>query len=224
MFDHALRIAPHDVAILSEKAEAYTAAGDLDSSERLLQSFPADLGSEAFDDHVTIFVLRRDYPGAIKLLSEALNREAPPRRKLFARLWIAYLQTLVGEFDEAKLVFEEVQRLIEELRAKGDNSLWLRDEAIGIAAAVGDRAAVEREAEALLRVTAKDRWRLPQSEESVGRAYAMLGDAKAAIPHIERALSMPGHQTLTPAYLRLDPGWDKIRSDPRFQKLANAKL
>ena len=35
----------------------------------------------------------------------------------------------------------------------------------------------------------------------------------------ERALA-PAQQGLTPAYLRLHPIWDKIRSDPRFQRLA----
>ena len=54
----------------------------------------------------------------------------------------------------------------------------------------------------------------------MARAFAWLGDGGRAIPHIERALA-PSQQGLTPAYLRLDPWWDKIRDDPRFQKLAN---
>ncbi len=220
MFDHALDIAPRDGAILSEKAETYMAAGDLESAERLLQTLPLDLSSEAFDEYVDVFVLRRDFARAIQLFSDALMKRAPQDDRSFARLSIAYLRQLTGKFEEAKPVFEEAKREIEELRAKGNQSLWLRDELIGLAAALGDRATVERDSEALLHATAKDRWRLAASEEVVGRAYATLSDADRAIPHIERALSMTGHQAVTRAYLRLDPVWDRIRDDPRFQRLA----
>jgi hypothetical protein len=75
----------------------------------------------------------------------------------------------------------------------------------------------------LLRATEHDRWELGDAEETIGRAYAFLGDAPTALPHIERALTIPTHDGLTPAYLRLDPMWDKIRGDPRFQQLAEAK-
>jgi hypothetical protein len=34
---------------------------------------------------------------------------------------------------------------------------------------------------------------------------------------------IPGGFALTPALLRLDPVWDQIRNDPRFQELAAEK-
>src|SRR5471030_1476501 len=53
---------------------------------------------------------------------------------------------------------------------------------------------------------------------------ALLGRADDAIPVIEQRLEdTRTHKNvgwpLTPALLRLDPVWDKIRDDPRFQKL-----
>jgi hypothetical protein len=47
--------------------------------------------------------------------------------------------------------------------------------------------------------------------------YGMVGDAGRAVPLIERSLAIPSYQQ-RPA-LRLDPKWDSIRSDPRFQQL-----
>jgi hypothetical protein len=47
--------------------------------------------------------------------------------------------------------------------------------------------------------------------------YGMLGDADHAVSLIERLLAIPSFQH-RPA-IRLDPKWDSIRSDPRFQKL-----
>jgi hypothetical protein len=49
--------------------------------------------------------------------------------------------------------------------------------------------------------------------------YALLGDADHAIPILKRLLQTPPYP-ITPALLRLDPVWDQIRNDPRFQKLA----
>ncbi|MDQ3315694.1 MAG: tetratricopeptide repeat protein, partial [Verrucomicrobiota bacterium] len=223
MFDHALSIAPGSAAVIAEKSEAYRAAGDLDSSERLLGPVPPEPDSELFDDYVTTFILRRDFARALEIYSNALTKKQPELEVFYTRLDIAYLHQLTGRSEEAKPVFEEGRRKVEELLAAGDQSLWLYGERLALAAALGDRATVERESEALLRRTEKDRWRLPQSEHVVARAFATLGDAERAIPHIERALSMPAQYGLTQAYLRLDARWDRIRNDPRFQKLAETK-
>jgi serine/threonine-protein kinase len=78
---------------------------------------------------------------------------------------------------------------------------------------------VEHEADTLLQRTRKDAWRIPLSEEVVARAYAILGDADRAIPLLKDALSAPCQEALTPALLRLNPLWDPLRNDPRFQEL-----
>jgi serine/threonine-protein kinase len=59
----------------------------------------------------------------------------------------------------------------------------------------------------------------------MARIYAQLGDADHAIPMLKRLLrtSYPAATFLTPATLRVDPIWDRIRNDPRFQELAAEK-
>ncbi|MGI8482305.1 MAG: TPR end-of-group domain-containing protein [Chthoniobacterales bacterium] len=47
--------------------------------------------------------------------------------------------------------------------------------------------------------------------------YAMLGDADSALPLLEHSLSVRGG--ITVPRLRLDPMWDRIRNDPRFESL-----
>ncbi|MEI6106259.1 MAG: TIR domain-containing protein, partial [Opitutae bacterium] len=56
---------------------------------------------------------------------------------------------------------------------------------------------------------------------SAARIYAALGRAEKAVPLLEQELRAPpsGRWPLTPALLRLDPLWDKLRPDPGFQKL-----
>ena len=53
--------------------------------------------------------------------------------------------------------------------------------------------------------------------------YALVGDAEHAIPILKRLLPIPYGYAITPAWLRLDPTWDQIRNDPRFQELAAEK-
>ena len=226
MFDRALAILPGDksiIADMAERVESYRAEGDLATVEKLLAPMKIELGSRLFDDYISLFVFRREFERAIAAISEHLSDEASPEDVQYARLEIAFIQVGLGNLDAAKPVLEQTRRQLEELRRQGNQSLELTDTLIDITAALGDRAAVEREVEKLLRDTQHDLWRLPKSEEVAGRGFAILADADRAIPHLERALAMPSQTGLTPAYLRLDPVWDRIRDDPRFQKLAEAK-
>lgn len=49
--------------------------------------------------------------------------------------------------------------------------------------------------------------------------YARLGDANAAFDIIELLLSMPAGRELSVGLLRVDPVFDKLRSDPRYNAL-----
>jgi len=71
--------------------------------------------------------------------------------------------------------------------------------------------------------TSKDPVEGPAREERMADIYALLGDADHAIPILKRLLQIPYAGAITPALLRLDPVWDQIRNDPRFQELAAEK-
>ena len=55
---------------------------------------------------------------------------------------------------------------------------------------------------------------------TLAEVYSHFGDADQAVPLIEKLLAPPvGGDIITPALLCLEPIWDPIRNDPRFQKL-----
>ncbi len=109
------------------------------------------------------------------------------------------------------------------LREAGETGLRLADGLLLTSAALDDRPAVDEQAAALLQRTKNDLWRAPESKEIVAMAYASLGDADQAIPLIEQILNASYARSITPALLRLNPIWDEIRREPRFQKLAKAQ-
>ena len=66
-----------------------------------------------------------------------------------------------------------------------------------------------------------------QPIEILARVAAQLGESDRAITALQKLLSIPclgplaENVPLTPALLRLDPMFDPLRNDPRFQKLAS---
>jgi hypothetical protein len=54
----------------------------------------------------------------------------------------------------------------------------------------------------------------------VARSYAVLGESEKALDLLEPLLQMP--YFLTPGWLRIDPAWAPLRSNPRFKKLTES--
>jgi len=92
-----------------------------------------------------------------------------------------------------------------------------------VSAFLKDKATVEAVAATLHDKIASDALAGPSLQATIAQARAQLGETDEALNMIKELLEKPGEESLTPAYLRLDPLWDPIRNDPRFQKLAEAK-
>ena len=74
-----------------------------------------------------------------------------------------------------------------------------------------------------LKPASKDALEGPQYEETRARIAARLGLKDAAIPALEHLLKISYNNPLTPALLRLDPDFDLLRGDLRFDKLCQEK-
>jgi len=94
---------------------------------------------------------------------------------------------------------------------------------------LGDKAAALALAKRAMAVNPieKDALTGRQPIEILARVAAQMGEPDRAIAALQQLLSisyagpLPFNVPLTPALLRLDPMFDPLRNDPRFQELAS---
>jgi TolB-like protein/Flp pilus assembly protein TadD len=224
MFDRALAIAPNDLEVVSQRAETYAAQGDIQTALKImgpLDFSPADRG---FGAKVVLLVFQRRFDEVEKMITSVLSRkDLPPVFAAIAHFELAQTRLQKGNRAEAQSLLLQAESELNKLRAAGDEGLLLHDVLLGVEAYLGHRDEANTIADSILETSRHDVWQFPRSEESVARAYVALGDFDRAIPLIEDALRKPAVEGLTTAYLRIDPSWDPIRNDSRFQRLANVK-
>jgi TolB-like protein/tetratricopeptide (TPR) repeat protein len=232
VIDQALEIAPDDPNLFAVKAEVYQALGELDKADTLLgQLHPRARDPDA---NLTIWyqaVLRRGRGPAIGLFRDlsAPSNSLPARLQSYIVCGLAELERLSGEAEAARADYTQARALIEaKLKEQPDNP-WLISVLAQACAGLGERDVALREADHAVNLakSSRDTSALPFHEEIRARIQARLGDIEDAITNLQHLLSIPYRgpfgPPLTPALLRLDPYFDEIRSDARFQELCKDK-
>ncbi len=225
MVDRILALEPAYEPALYVKARALWATGDLEAVEPLLANPGIDL-----DDRGVQALFQRRYAAAIEILSSAVAAKTKRGESSDdEKFSLGLSQQRAGDVAAARATYEKAaQDIRRELGKVAPGTFQEADlhAALGLAyAGLGEAASAIAEGQKAMamRPTSKDPMEGPGEEESLARIYALLGDADHAIPILKRLLQIPYGLAITPALLRLDPVWDQIRNDPRFQELAAEK-
>jgi serine/threonine-protein kinase len=231
LVDRALEIAPADRSALGRKAAIYQAMGQLQEADAVLGKIGANLTDRlVVGTAANQFVLQHRYPAAIALMRSYLAKlsatEVEERAETL--LSIGDIQRLTGDAVNSKASYSQARELFEAgFREQPDNP-FLVSELSAIDAGLGDRDLAIKEAEHAMELVppSKDALYGPGLEEAKARVLALLGEKDGAISALQHLLATPygtNSPPITPALLRLDPSWDPLRDDARFQKLVEQR-
>jgi TolB-like protein/thioredoxin-like negative regulator of GroEL/predicted Ser/Thr protein kinase len=218
--DRGLAVAPANLDLLENKVMTYLARGDLPGARGVLRSAPAEVEPTvlvaAFGNYWDLNWVLDDAQQQLLLRLGPAVYDGDRGSWGIVRASTYYLRGDHGMArvyaDSARLGFEET------LKATPDDAQRRAFHGLALAYLGRNAEAVkEGERAVALGPTARDGYLGPYIQHQLARIYAVVGEPDKAVDQLEALLRTP--YFLSPAWLRIDPNFESLHANPRFQRL-----
>jgi TolB-like protein/Flp pilus assembly protein TadD len=221
--DGALALAPANSWITADKIRTYLGQGDLAGARAILRNLPRALDVTALVSVLTIFdvVWVMEKPEL-----EILDRVTPAvfsDDKGFLQLALTEASVVRGDGASARLHAEAARNEFESQMHDTPDDPFAHTK-LGLALAYlgrKDDAVREGLRGVSIESISRDATWGPIAESLLIRIYVLVGENEKALDGLEHVLKVPGY--LSPGWLKIDPNFDPLRNNPRFQKLVAGK-
>ncbi len=218
--DRGLALEPGNLSVLERKAMIFLGQGDLTRARAVLRDVPKEVGPTALVAYVAtyqdlVWVLDE---GQRELLLRLTPSAFDDDRGVWA-ICLAQAYALMGDGPNVRTYAEEARKAFEEqLLATPDDSQ--RRVMLGLSLAyLGHKEEAIRQGQRGVELlpVAKDASNGPYSQHQLARIYMLVGEPEKALDQLEPLLKIP--YNLSPGWLKIDPNFDPLRKNSRFQKL-----
>jgi TolB-like protein/Flp pilus assembly protein TadD len=222
--DRAIAVAPQSFATVGLKA--YLTAvwkGDLSKAETQFSAISPEVDPNGLVTWVRagMLIWQRKFPEALavvqKFPGETLTTyNTAPEPKAFLEGSIHFLE---GDKPRAQIEFEKARVVSEQLLREAPEDPARHAQHGLILAALGQKAEAIAEGKRAVELLpeSRDAFDGPQFTASLAQIYAWTGETDEALRLLDHLLSVPNG--IAVSILKLDPAWDSLRKDPRFQAL-----
>jgi serine/threonine-protein kinase len=195
--------------------------GDLDAARDVLQAAPAPAASSGMlsDAWFWLDLYGRDYAAAVDVIQKAPASWFTGQYPLGLYLGLAHQAQ--GDAVRAKVAFSEARTQLEgRIKASPDNADLHANMAL-VLAGLGERDAALSEARRAIDLKPVGKY----PGEGIAQIFSMaavqsrVGNVGAAIKLLDQLLQMPAGEYVSVPLLKIDPTWDPVRHDLRFQAL-----
>lgn len=223
--DRALTLGPDFHSAAFRRAHAFILwRGELDTMRAVIARVPEHIEIFAYGRsevwHLRLLLWERQPDSVLRVIHEVPVRSFDSYYWFYpTALYAGWAHQLRGDQASAHAAFDTARVTVDSLLQKFPDD-WRLHAAHGLASAgLGRRADALREARWLQKSFAYQHdaidWAMLAEERA--RILAQAGDPAAALDEVEQLLKRPS--LLSIHALRLDPLWDPLRTNPRFQDL-----